>query len=53
MAETTSRAQHRPLALDSDEEYAIIRLIEAGHANENVVTHKDVLDLSKLNSGRV
>jgi hypothetical protein len=36
-AETTPRARHQMLAFDSDEQNAVMRLIEAGHANRDFV----------------
>jgi hypothetical protein len=51
-AKTKVRAPHRPLALNSEEENAVIEFIEAGHSKGDFVTQRSMLNFMEANFGK-
>jgi hypothetical protein len=48
-AKTKAHAPHRPLALNSEEENAVIGFIEAGHSKGDFVTQRSMLNFVEAN----
>jgi hypothetical protein len=51
-AKTKARAPHQPLALNSEEENAVIELIEAGSSKGDFVTQRSMLNFIETNFGK-
>jgi hypothetical protein len=51
-AKTKARTPRRPLALNSEEENAVIEFIEAGHSKGGFVTQRSMLNFVEANFGK-